>query len=112
MKQPLSKLKEILSNADIPKEEVITQTQNWYDSQFNKWFFTFGSENLQWMREQGINPMSVMLVVEAENEQEARSMVFGSKIGPYFCTSYPYEKFADEFKEKYRMDEYTLEEIT
>ena len=112
MKQPLSKLKEILSNANLPRQEIITQAQDWYDSQFNKWFFTFGSEQLEWMREQGINPMSVMLVVEAKSEREARNMVFSSKIGPNFCTLYLYAIHADEFKDKYRMDEYTLEEIT
>ena len=76
----------------------------------NKWIFTFGSGQLPDIQKT-INPMKVMLVVEAETENEARSEVFKSFIGPYFCTSYPFEPYAVEFKEKYNMIEFTLKDL-
>jgi len=75
-----------------------------------KWIFTFGSEQLPELKT-STNPMSIMLVMEAETENEARREVFDSFIGPYFSTSYPFEPFATEFKEKYRMIEFTLKDL-
>ena len=74
-----------------------------------KYIFTFGSNQLPELRHQ-LNPMDVMLVVEAEDEGEAREKVFESFIGERFCTSYPYS-YKEEFIEKYNMYEITLNEL-
>ena len=76
----------------------------------SKWIFTFGSGQLPELKT-SINPMDVMLVIEAEYEREAREQVFKSFIGPYFCTSYPYEQHVAEFKEKYNMQEFSLKDL-
>ena len=55
--------------------------------------------------------MSIMLVIEADTENEARKQVMNSFIGEKFCTSYPYEKYAEEFKTKYDMREIDLETL-
>ena len=72
-----------------------------------KFFITFGSGQLE---EFNVNPQHTMLVIEAEDENSARSQVFNSKIGAKFCTSYPYSK-AEFFKENYAMVETTLKEL-
>ena len=74
-----------------------------------KYIFTFGSNHLPELRHQ-LNPMQVMLVVEAEDEQVSRREVFESFIGERFCTSYPYS-YKEEFIEKYNMYEITLNEL-
>ena len=75
-----------------------------------KYIFTFGSEQLPELRHQ-LNPMDVMMVVEAEDEQVARREVFESFIGEGFCTSYPYDLYAEEFVIDYEMYEITLREL-
>jgi len=70
--------------------------------------FTFGSNQLPRLR---MNPMDVILVIEADTEQEARQIVFDSFIGDKFCTSYP-EKYIAEFESEYNMKQYTLEELS
>ncbi len=73
----------------------------------NKYIFTFGSRHL---KEFNVNPMEVMLIVEAENEGSARDKVFNFPgIGEYFCTSYRYSR-KHEFN-KFNMVEYTLEDL-
>ena len=72
-----------------------------------KTIITFGSNHLQQF---DINASDIMLVME-ETEIEARSKVFKTSIGPYFCTSYPYEKYAQEFKDEYNMYEITFDEL-
>jgi len=76
----------------------------------NKWIFTFGSEQLPELKT-SINPMSIMLVIEAEYERDARQQVADSFIGLKFCTSYPFEPFATEFKEKYNMQEFSMKDL-
>ena len=75
-----------------------------------KWIFTFGSGQLE---ELGgfINPMDMMLVVEDDHEGKAREKVMDSFIGKKFCTSYPYEKYVDEFREKYGMFECNFDKL-
>jgi hypothetical protein len=74
-----------------------------------KFIITFGSGQLD---EFSVAPTSVSLVVESETENGAREKVFNTQgIGGRFCTSYPYEDFAEEFKVKYNMKEYTLEDL-
>ena len=75
-----------------------------------KFIITFGSGQLPEVRHL-LNPADIMLVVEANDEQEARGEVFDSFIGNKFCTSYPHEQFAEEFVEKYNMYEITLNEL-
>lgn len=70
----------------------------------NKYIFTFGSGQL---KEFNVAPQFVLLVIEAKDENLARSEVFNSKIGAKFCTSYPYSK-AEFFKETYGMIETSL----
>ncbi len=76
----------------------------------SRWIFTFGSSQLSSLKT-NINPMDIMLVIKAKTENEARSEVFKSFIGPYFCTSYPYEQYANEFKEKYNMHEVSMADL-
>lgn len=74
-----------------------------------KYIITFGSSQLD---EFFVNPNSVALVIEAENEMEARKIVFDyPSIGERFCTSYPYDGFIDEFTNKYGMKEHSLEDL-
>ena len=57
----------------------------------NKFIITFGSSQLD---EFYVRPNDVALIIEAKNENEARTKVFNFKgIGERFCTSYPYEKY-------------------
>lgn len=73
----------------------------------NKYIFTFGSGHL---KDFNINPMSTMLIVEAENESSAREKVFNFPgIGEYFCTSYSYDE--RRTFDKYNMIDYTLEDL-
>ena len=74
-----------------------------------KFIITFGSSQLSDV--QTIRPMEIMLVIEAEDEYTARREVMESFIGEKFCTSYPYEKYADEFAEKYGMYEVQLDTL-
>ena len=74
-----------------------------------KFIITFGSSQLN---EFNVKPNDVALIIEAENENEARNQVCNFKgIGERFCTSYAYEKHIDEFVNKYNMKEYTLEDL-
>ena len=62
------------------------------------------------MKEFNVDSMGVMLIVEAENENKAREIVFNYPgIGEYFCTSYRYT-LKHEF-DKFNMTEYTLEDL-
>ena len=80
------------------------------EKEFKKWIITFGSGQLPEVASI-INPMNIMLIVEAPTEGIAREKVFNSFIGRNFCTSYPYEPYAKEFKEKYRMIECKLDNL-
>ena len=74
----------------------------------NKYIFTFGSGQLT---EFNVRPNDVALIIEANNENEARSIVFDyDGIGDKFCTSYPYS-YIDQFKNEYNMKEYSLDEL-
>ena len=73
-----------------------------------KTIITFGSGQLEWL---DVRANDVALVIEAENMNEARSIVFKTEIGNRYCTSYIYEDKIDEFKTKYNMREYTLKEL-
>ena len=75
-----------------------------------KWIFTFGSGQLPEVSHK-VNPMKVMIVIQTENERDARNQIFDSFIGQKFCTSYPYKPFAEEFVSKYNMKAYTLKQI-
>lgn len=74
-----------------------------------KYLVTFGSDHLKAFN---VNPLKVGLVIEGDSEFGARDkyLINNSDIGRAFCTTYPYSKF-EEFKEKYGMKEYTLEEL-
>ena len=74
----------------------------------NKYIFTFGSGQLT---EFNVRPNDVALIIEANNENEARSIVFDyDGIGGKFCTSYPYSCM-EQFKNEYNMNEYSLDEL-
>ena len=74
-----------------------------------KYVITFGSGQLT---EFYVRPTNVMLVIEAENEQEARKEAFDFPgIGGMFCTSYEYDEVKDEFINKYGMKEYSLSDL-
>ena len=74
-----------------------------------KYVITFGSGQLT---EFFVRPTNVMLVIEAENENEARQQAFDFEgIGGRFCTSYQYEDVREEFENKYGMKEYSLEDL-
>ena len=75
----------------------------------NKYIVTFGSNHLEELRGK-VRPMSVILVLEANDENEAREQVFDSFIGRAFATSYPYSK-SIEFQTEYNMVEWTLAEL-
>ena len=70
-----------------------------------KTVITFGSDHLPWLKE---NANNIALIIN-KPEQEARSDVFRSAIGPYFSTSYNYDNYINNFK-KYNMKEYTLKQ--
>ena len=74
-----------------------------------KTIITFGSGQLT---EFFVRPTNVMLVIEAENENEARQKAFNFPgIGRRFCTSYPYtNETVKEFYD-YGMKEYTLSDL-
>lgn len=74
----------------------------------NKYIFNFGRVHLPAFN---VDPQEVALV--AETEDEARDIIFNTpEIGFNFCMSYPYtEKRMSEFKNKWNMKEYTLEEL-
>ena len=76
-----------------------------------KTIFMFGSDHLPHLREVGVDPMKVMLVVEGD-EEEARSKVFSSPIGRAFSSSYDHERHAEEFKTEHGMEEYSLDFVT
>jgi len=73
-----------------------------------KHIITFGSNQIP---EYPGNPMSIMLVIEAESDAEAREPLFKDPFHGRFCTSYPYDEFADDFKRKYNMVEITLDDL-
>jgi hypothetical protein len=74
-----------------------------------KFIITFGSSQLD---DFNVRPNSVALIIEAINENEARDQVFNFKgIGERFCTSYPYDKYIDEFINEYNMEEYSLQDL-
>lgn len=75
----------------------------------SKYIITFGSGQLEGFN---INASSVMLVIEADSEREAREIVFSYEgIGENFCTSYSYEKYAEKFINGFNMKEYSLEDL-
>lgn len=74
-----------------------------------KFIITFGSGQLT---DFSVNPLNVMLIIEAKNDNEAREIVFNfDGIGSRFCTSYNYETYKDEFINSYNMKEYTLKDL-
>lgn len=74
-----------------------------------KTVITFGSGQLT---EFFVRPTNVMLVIEAENESQARNKAFNFPgIGSRFCTSYEYDEVKDEFLNQYGMKEYSLEDL-
>ena len=75
-----------------------------------KFIITFGSNQLPELHNK-LNPMKVMIVIEAKDEREARNIAFDSFVGRNFCTSYPYEPFAKKFADDYGMVEYSLKEL-
>ena len=74
-----------------------------------KYVITFGSGQLT---EFFVRPTNVMLVIEAEDECQARQQAFNFPgIGGRFCTSYKYDDVKDEFLKQYGMKEYSLEDL-
>ncbi len=74
-----------------------------------KYVITFGSGQLT---EFFVRPTNVMLVIEAQDENQARQEAFNfDGIGGRFCTSYKYDDVKDEFINQYGMTEYTLEDL-
>lgn len=74
-----------------------------------KTVITFGSGQLT---EFFVRPTNVMLVIEAETENQARQKAFNFPgIGERFCTSYKYDEVKDEFLNRYDMTEYSLEDL-
>jgi hypothetical protein len=74
----------------------------------NKYIITFGSAHLPDFQ---VNATYVALIIEAEDENAAREVVFAVPgIGARFAFSYPYSKMP-EFAEKYNMVEMTLNEL-
>lgn len=75
----------------------------------NKYIITFGSGQLT---EFFVRPTTVMLVIEAENEEIARQQAFDFPgIGDKFCTSYVYDAEAVELITMYGMKEYSLQDL-
>ena len=68
---------------------------------------TFGSNQLQNFN---VNASNIMLVIEAENEAEARKPLFGEPFNGAFCTSYAYS-CASDFKKRFNMKEIGLEAL-
>jgi len=81
-----------------------------YGQKSTKTIITFGSDQIEWVKRHGINPMEVMIVID-KDEKSARKDVVKSKIGEKFAFSYAYDDEAANFKKKYGMKEYTLKEI-
>ena len=74
-----------------------------------KYVITFGSGQLT---EFFVRPTNVMLVIEADDEDQARQEAFDfDGIGGRFCTSYKYDDVKDEFLNQYGMKEYSLEDL-
>ena len=74
-----------------------------------KYVITFGSGQLT---EFFVRPTNVMLVIEAESEDQARQQAFNFPgIEGRFCTSYLYEEVQDEFLNLYGMKEYSLDDL-
>ena len=74
----------------------------------NKWIITFGSSHLEGF---DVNPMKVMLVIEAESENEARSVAQKDPFNNAYCSSYNYDEHAERFTKSYHMVEYNLNEL-
>jgi hypothetical protein len=73
-----------------------------------KYIATFGSNQLNQFN---VNSMNVMLVLEG-NYEDIRTQLFNFPgIGANFCTTYNYEAVVEEFKNKFKMKEYTLEDL-
>lgn len=74
-----------------------------------KTIITFGSGQLA---EFFVRPNDVMLVIEVENQSEARQKAFDFPgIGARFCTSYLYEDEVVEEFYGYGMKEYSLSDL-
>ncbi len=74
-----------------------------------KYVITFGSGQLT---EFFVRPTNVMLVIEAESEDQARQQSFNFPgIEGRFCTSYKYDEVKDKFVNQYGMKEYTLNDL-
>ena len=73
----------------------------------SKFIMTFGSNQL---KDFNVVPTNIMLVIEAENETEARKPLFGEPFNGAFCTSYAYS-CAKRMKEKYGMKEIGLKAL-
>ncbi len=75
----------------------------------NKYAITFGSEQLPELKYK-LDPMKVILVIEAPTERDARNIVFDSFIGRAFCTSYP-DHWIKKFEDEYNMKQYSLKNL-
>lgn len=74
-----------------------------------KYVITFGSGQLT---EFFVRPTNVMLVIEAEDEDQARQEAFNfDGIEGRFYTSYKYDEVKDEFMNQYGMKEYSLDDL-
>ena len=78
------------------------------DNELNKYIITFGSNQLE---DFAVNSSSVMLVIEATSEAEAREPLFETPFNGRFSFSYPYLDNAEKFKRDYNMVEYTIDEL-
>ena len=74
----------------------------------NKYIITFGSNHLE---DFAVNSTSVILVIEALSEGEAREPLFNPPFNGRFSFSYRYNTNAEKFKRLYNMVEYTLDEL-
>lgn len=73
-----------------------------------KFIITFGHGQLKGY---DVDPLSVALVIPASSAQEAREKVFLSAIGTGFCTHYPYNAYIEKFVHKYKMVEWSLDDL-
>ncbi len=67
----------------------------------NKYIITFGTDHLKEIANL-IRPLKAIVTIEASSEKQAREKIFRSFIGKKFCTTYPYEPNAQNFKDDYQ----------
>lgn len=74
-----------------------------------KFIFTFSNHNLVGF---DVEQNKVALIVEAEYESYARNMIHSVEdIGKGYCLSYSYEDNMEDFKTRFGLKEYTLDEL-